>query len=247
MGPLFNSAVRNRWLRHVIDDQKKFATGCRHCPGVLQMACVHQKMVRGSVRAEPLQASQDLGLREPIVPRLTFHQMPHSFELRMRGQFRQLLFRCRTRQIYPADDSGNEWVSVGQIQQPTRLRYTITRLDQDSFRNTVALEYWLQCWRQVVAIEHFNIAGHPGIVEATNLPEVLMGIDNHLGASTSVRAVSQSAWPRYSDAARRRIRAQTWSQVPGPASASQSNAHDSRPAQILAVHYFRAFWLRQPC
>src|SRR5678815_3809196 len=57
---------------------------------------------------------------------------------------------------------------------------TIAGLNENRLTHTVLGKYWLKLIRQIVLVQHLHGTTHPRIVEPTDLPEVLVGIDNHL-------------------------------------------------------------------
>src|SRR5688500_20185258 len=86
--------------------------------------------------------------------------MPNAFELRMRGQFIQLLIDIRALQINPTHYTCNKTIFIRQAQQPTRLGNTIARLN-----NYDLIDSNLRLRRQIIAIKQPEIARHTWIVE----------------------------------------------------------------------------------
>src|SRR4030095_4981934 len=100
--------------------------------------------------------------------------MSYTFKLRMSGKFFQLAFNVRRHQVNPTDNSGDEWILVGQTQQPSRLLNTVAGLNKHCIGNCVVGEHRFKLRRQIAAIEYTEVTAHPRISKTTHLPEVLM-------------------------------------------------------------------------
>src|SRR5213592_840100 len=103
--------------------------------------------------------------------------MPHAFEFCMRYKFIQLLPNVRSRQIHPAHDAGDERILIRETQQPASFFETVAGLDQNCFFNAASFQYRLKCRRQIILTKNLDFRSHPWIIEASNLPEMLVTID----------------------------------------------------------------------
>jgi hypothetical protein len=59
-----------------------------------------------------------------------------------------------------------------------RLDDAVARLDQDCSGDAACFNNRREIVREIIAIEHAKVARHPWIIEAPDLPEVLVGIDH---------------------------------------------------------------------
>src|ERR1044071_8020684 len=121
-----------------------------------------------------MQASDHAFLRQPVIVWFALDQMPDTFEFRVRSELVQLTAGISALQINPAYDPGNEWMFIGQTQQPASLLNAVTRLHQNRMAPTVPLQNRLKRLRQVVVTEHIDLRCHPRIIKAPDLPEMLM-------------------------------------------------------------------------
>ena len=104
--------------------------------------------------------------------------MPHAFEFCMRYKFIQLLPNVRSRQIHPAHHAGDERILIRETQQPASFFETVAGLDQNCFFNAASFQYRLKCRRQIILTKNLDFRSHPWIIEASNLPEMLVTIDH---------------------------------------------------------------------
>src|SRR6266480_1154416 len=105
--------------------------------------------------------------------------MPHAFEFRIGRHHFQLLLYPSISQINPTHNCRDKRIILSQTQEPMCFSKTVTRLHKNGFGNTTLVQDGLKVCRQMVAIEHPKLRTHPGVLEAPNLPEVLMTVDDH--------------------------------------------------------------------
>src|SRR5436853_423588 len=119
--------------------------------------------------------------------------MPHAFEFCVADKLIQLLPDALMRQIYPTDHAGDEGILIRKTQQPASFFETVAGLDQNCFFNSASFQYRRQCRRQIILIKNLDFRSHPWIIEAANLPEVLVTINKacrHKSSVTEPRAVA---------------------------------------------------------
>src|SRR4030095_4492418 len=59
------------------------------------------------------------------------------------------------------------------------FRETVARLHEHGFSNTVLFKYGLEIRWRIITIENAQVRVHPRIIEAAELPEVLVTVDDH--------------------------------------------------------------------
>ena len=106
--------------------------------------------------------------------------MPHAFEFFIGYKLIQLPPDLFSRQIYPAHHAGDEWILIRKTQQPASFFKTVAGLNQNCFFNTASFQYRLECRRQIILIKNLDFRCHPWIIEAANLPEVLVTVDDQI-------------------------------------------------------------------
>ena len=132
----------------MIDDEARIRTFTHSFNRMLQVPRVHKQIVGQPSRAQFPQAANNARLSYPIIRRLALDEMSYTFELCVRSQFVELSPHAFALQINPANYTGDEWILICQLQQPSALCNAIARLYQDRPRDAVRLQDGLKRPRQ---------------------------------------------------------------------------------------------------
>ena len=110
--------------------------------------------------------------------------MPDADKLRMLRNLSELIDNVRAPQVDPADDTADERIGIGELEQPAALLEGLPRLHGNRAADSLRGGKRREILGKMVVRQPLHPLPDPGILGRGIAPEMLVGIDPHGGISS---------------------------------------------------------------
>lgn len=124
-------------------------------------------------------AAEDVGAHVEAVVWFVLGDVADADEFGMFGEGGEVLFDVVGAEIDPADDAFDEFVLVGEFEEPAAFFDGLTGLDGDAAVELGGGEEGLEVGREEITAEAGEFVCHPRVLRGVVLPEVLVCIEAH--------------------------------------------------------------------
>jgi len=179
LAPAVHAAFADQRLGDVVDHERQLREPPREHRHVTQVAGAEQQVERHALPFELAQPPQHGVAHEPVVVGLVVGDVADAHERRVAPQLRDHLGAALAGQVHPAHHARQETAPLAQLERPARLLEAVAGLDEDRPVDPRFEQQRLEVAGQVVPAQRLELRpAHPGVVEAGQIPEVLVRVDH---------------------------------------------------------------------